>query len=502
MKVVTAAEMQHIEQRVEAAGTPVATLAERAGQALADAVLERWPDRDWLVLAGPGNNGGDGLLTAAVLADRGLPGSVYSFRRDDIPPGAHRTEDDPDLRTLRTLLSTKPVIVDCLLGTGSSRKPEGRLAEIIQQVNGADHPVLAADVPTGVNPNTGAVPSVAMRAGRTLAFGFAKVGDVVYPGAAYAGALSVAPLGIPRELGHEIMLRVTGLGEVAAMLPPRKLDSNKGTYGRVLIVGGSHDFPSAPGLSSIAALRAGAGLAQAAVLDLSQRVIAAHALEPIFRVLPEESGHISRAAGASIRDALPAADAVVFGPGMGTSDETVALTLDLLRMLREHGGPPAVVDADGLNALSRHPEWWKDAPTLVLTPHPGEMSRLTGRSIGEIQSDRVGTAREFSALWQCVVVLKGAGTIVARPDGQACVNPTGGPNLATGGTGDVLSGIIGGLLAQGVGAWDAAVAGAYLHGLAGDRIAATLGDAGTLAGDLLREIPKARLAIRGGETSE
>lgn len=500
MKVVTSAEMQRIEQQVEAGGTPITTLAQRAGQALAGAVLEHWPDREWLVLAGPGNNGSDGLIAAADLYDNGMLGSVYSFGREGGSDGTYRTEDDPDFSTLRELLSRRPVVVDCLLGTGGSRKPEGRLAELISNVNDVDNPVLAADIPTGVNPDTGAVPSVAVRADRTLAFGFAKVGDVVYPGADYAGELAVAPLGMSPELGDGIRLQVAGPNEVAALLPPRELSSNKGTYGRVLVVGGSQDFPGAPGLSCIAALRAGAGLAQAAVLEISQHVIAAHALEPIYRVLPEDDGYISRAAGSTLKASLPAADAVVFGPGLGISDGTVGLTQDLLTMLQNRGGPPAVVDADGLNALSRLSEWWKSAPQLVLTPHPGEMSRLTGRSIDQIQSDRVGTAREFSALWGSVVVLKGAGTVIARPDGLASINPTGGPNLATGGTGDVLSGIIGGLLAQGLGPWDAALAGVYLHGLAGDRVATTLGDAGTLAGDLLAAIPRARLAVRGGET--
>jgi NAD(P)H-hydrate epimerase len=252
-------------------------------------------------------------------------------------------------------------------------------------------------------------------------------------------------------------------------------------------------------LSSIAALRAGAGLAEAAVLPLSQQVIAAHALEPIYTVLPDDDGHIAVEAAAVIRSVLPSSDAAVFGPGMGVTDATLHVTRELLSELRNADTKPAVIDADGLNALSRLPGWWTDLPTLVLTPHPGEMSRLTSLSIAEIQSDRVAVARRFAAEWRSIVVLKGAGTVIAHPDGRARINPTGGPNLATGGTGDVLSGIIGGLLAQRLTPWDAAVAGVFLHGLAGDRVAGRLGDAGTLAGDLLHEIPKARAALHEGE---
>lgn len=499
MKVVTGSEMLEIEQRAAAGGTSLAELAERAGNALADIVLEHWPDRGWLVLAGPGNNGGDGEIAAAILRSRGLDGTVYSFRREDARAGVQRSEDDSDLTALRALLSRGPAVLDCLLGTGASRAPEGRLAEIIDEVNSADAPVLAADIPTGVNPDTGAVPTVALQADRTVAFGFAKVGDVVYPGAQYAGLLSVAPLGIDPQSAAGVNLEVTNQSEVAAMLPRRNLNSNKGTYGRTLVVGGSRDFPSAPGLSSIAALRAGSGLAHAAVLEISQRVIAAHALEPIYTVLPEDDGRISARASPSIQAVLPSCDAVVFGPGMGSGEGILQLTRDILKMLRTSESPPAVVDADGLNALSRLPEWWKDAPALVATPHPGEMARLTGLPISEIQSDRVGIARRYAARWQSIVVLKGAGTVIAHPDGRARINPTGGPNLATGGTGDVLSGTIGGLIAQRLSLWDASVAGTYLHGMAGDMLAQELGDAGTLAGDLLRQIPRARSALSRGE---
>lgn len=369
------------------------------------------------------------------------------------------------------------------------------MAEVISAVNAANVPVIAADIPTGVNPDTGAVSGVAVRGTMTLAFGFAKVGDVVYPGAGHAGKLEVAPLGIPRSLAAHVRLAVTGSDEVASMLPRRLADSNKGTYGRVLVVGGSRDYPSAPGLTSIAALRAGAGLAEAAVLPLSQQVIAAHALEPIYLLMPEEDGHVAAGSSANLAPGLGGADCLVAGPGLGRSAEAVSLIHDILAFPRDIFSGPMLIDADGLNALSRLDDWWEGRHDLVLTPHPGEMARLTRLTIDQVQADRIGVARTYAARWNAVVVLKGAGTVVARPDGQARINPTGGPNLATGGTGDVLSGIVGGLLAQGTDRWAATVAGTYLHGLAGDRLAQRHGDSGTLAGDLLSEIPLARRAL-------
>lgn len=501
MKVVTGAEMRSIEQRVQAAGTPISELASRAGRALADCVIEEWPSRPCLVLAGPGNNGGDGEIAAAHLCEAGIDVTVYAFRRK----GARETryarvesDSDTDLSVLASLLGTSPIVVDSLLGTGAFRPLEGRLAEIVEAVNATGLPVLSTDIATGVSPDTGAVPGVAVRATQTLAFGFAKVGNVVFPGAGYTGKLRVATLGISPSFADSVRLAVTSEGDIRKILPTRSANSSKGTYGRVLVVGGSHAYPSAPGLASIAALRAGAGLAQAAVPSLSQLVIAAHALEPIYSVLPEEDGQVSEQASPIIDRDLDRADALVFGPGLGNDEAVLTLTSHLLESLRTRASTPAVIDADGLNALARLGTWWGEPIPLVLTPHPGEMSRLTGLTIDEVQSDRVGVARKFAATWGAVVVLKGAGTAIARPDGLARINPTGGPNLATGGTGDVLSGVIGGLLAQRLAPWDAAVAGVYLHGLAGDRLAWTEGDAGTLAGDLLLEIPRARHALLYG----
>lgn len=261
-----------------------------------------------------------------------------------------------------------------------------------------------------------------------------------------------------------------------------------------MVIGGSHNYMGAPALVSVAAYRAGAGLIEAAVPRLVQQSVAAHVLEAVFRPLPEADGRISEDALSDVLAGLALAKAVVYGPGMGLSEETVAVTGRFLAML-EKEGKPTLIDADGLNALAHLPEWWSVRADLILTPHPGEMARLTGLSVQQVQSDRPSIARRHAAKWKKIVVLKGAATVVAAPDGTAAINPTGGPNLATAGTGDVLSGIIGGLLAQGCAPFDAAVTGTYLHGRAGDLLRAELGDAGTLAGDLVAKLPIARLAI-------
>lgn len=500
MKAVTADEMRSIERAAVVKGFSLDTLMKRAGLAVAEAVAESAPDAPIVVLVGPGNNGGDGLVAAQRLRERGWDVTAYLLRQRDLVgytgPVAD-TADDPDLQYLRSLLSNAGSVVDALLGIGQSRAPEGALEEILTAVSATrrhSRVDVAVDIPTGVDTDTGAVVGKAFCADMTVCVGFLKVGDVVYPGAGYAGDVQLAPAGIPRELAHDVRLSVPSATDVARNLPRRPLNSNKGTYGRVLAVAGSAEFLGAAGLCSIAALRAGAGLAEIATVRAARASVAAHALEPVYVAVPEEHGCISPRAEPEIQRALEAASAAVFGPGLGLTDGTVELTRSFLR-LRSGSAIPTVIDADGLNALARIPEWWESVTHTVLTPHPGEMSRLTGLSIAQIQADRLAVARRFAAQWGNVVVLKGAGTIVALPSGEASVNPTGGPNLATGGTGDVLSGIIGGLMAQQCPPDEAALAGVFLHGFAGDMAAENSGDAGTLAGDLLPLIPRARSRI-------
>lgn len=495
MNVITAAEMRAIEKRAEAGGLTIPTLIERAGMALAQEA-GRTQGRI-IILAGPGHNGDDGVVAARLLVAGGRDVALYTVGRTG-PGGAVSiaAESDADRSRLRSLLRDASVVIDALLGTGQNRRVEGPMAAIVETANAAGRPVsrIAADVPTGVNADTGAILGTAFRADATVAMGYAKVGDVIWPGAGHAGRLAVADLGLPEP--EHVAVVAPGPRQVAGLLPGRPADGNKGTFGRVLIIAGSRPFVGAPALASLAALRAGAGLAQVALPGSIQIAVAAHALEPIFLPLPEEDGSLSPHAAKPLHDALAAARSVVVGPGLGLTDGTVSLLRDLLPVLATR---PTVVDADALNALPRMEGWWQRLGPAVLTPHPGEMSRLTGLPIADIQSDRLGVARRFARRWGTVVVLKGAGTIVAGADERVAVIRTGGPNLATGGTGDVLSGIIGGLLAQGLMPWEGAVAGAYVHGAAGDEVARRLGAAGTLAGDLLPAIPLTRKMLENAE---
>jgi NAD(P)H-hydrate epimerase len=324
--------------------------------------------------------------------------------------------------------------------------------------------------------------------------GAAKLGVVTYPGAAHAGMVTVADIGIPQDLLEDVRVWRPEPPDIATLLPTRSQESNKGSSGRLEVIAGSRDFSGAPVMCSMAAYRAGAGLVEIATPGSVQPTVAAHVLEPVFRPLPETDGSVNREALEPADAGLAKAKGCVVGPGLGLTDGTIEFMQELLHLIKERH-VPCVVDADGLNALSKTDDWWQAGGELVLTPHPGEMSRLTHVSIEEIQQDRMGIAREHAGKWQCVVVLKGAGTVVAAPDGEAVINPTGGPNLATAGTGDVLSGIIGAMLVQGLTPFHAAVCGVYLHGHAGDLLRSELGDIGTLAGDLVDALPDARLSI-------
>jgi NAD(P)H-hydrate epimerase len=500
-KVVSAQEMRAAEKAVMARGQSLQDLIEIAGTAVANAADQLAAGGNILILAGPGNNGNDGLVAAEILRRGGRSVSVYGFRRagSGVYEGPMtNAEDDRELVALRQLLQSSVVVVDALLGIGQSRPPEGLLASLLDTVRAAqstERAMVAVDIPTGVDADTGAVDGKAFAADVTLCMGFLKRGAVLYPGKELAGDTRVVDLGIPPEVEAALPVSVPDEGDIASMLPARVSDGNKGTYGRLLVIGGSCTFVGAPALVANAAYRAGTGLVELAIPDLIQASVAAHTLEAVYAPLPAEDGHLSIGSLPALEGRWKMASSVAFGPGMGATDETREFTARTLDAIAQAGVKAAVVDADGLNLLAELPEWWRSATPLILTPHPGEMSRLTRRSVPAIQAARIDTAIHYATRWQKVVVLKGAGTVVAAPDGRASVNTTGSGNLATAGTGDVLTGIIGGLLAQGCSLWDAAVAGVFLHGAAGDVVRARYGDAGTLASDLLTAIPEARRAL-------
>lgn len=514
MKIVTVAEMRAIEQRTFDTGTSEAALLERAGSAVADAVVEYVPRterRRLLALVGKGNNGADALIAARHLRDRaGMRVTLYLLAARGADPLLERfgdaevvTHSARSRARLRALLADADVVLDGILGIGARLPLEGAIADALAEcraVQPRSQRRVAIDVPTGVDASTGAADGVAFHADLTLATGPAKPGLLIHPGAEHAGMVRALEIGLDDADTAGAMRRLDG-NSVGAMLPRRPDDSHKGTYGKVLIVGGSERYIGAAFLSATAAIRGGAGLVSLAVPPAVKAALAGASSETTYLPLVEDPaapGHLTPGHLGPILEAARAADAVAIGPGLGPLHETRRLVLLLLERLAADG-PPLILDADGLNALAGAPQesWPRPAATeWVLTPHPGEMSRLAKLDTGAVQSDRLSVAIARAREWGHVLVLKGAPAIVASPDGRARLNPFANAALAVGGTGDVLTGLIAALLAQGVTPFDAGSAGAYVHAVAGERWRAAHGPAGLPASALADLIPQTMGALR------
>jgi NAD(P)H-hydrate epimerase len=554
MKLVTVEQMKNLEQAADAAGHSYDAMMERAGHAVAEAIQDALDlsGKCILILAGPGNNGGDGLVAGRYLAQAGAEVAVYLWRpRQTNDPNFQRLQDhdvrwlssgnSQDDQKLREAMETADVIVDALLGTGVDRPLEGGLADVLRAARHTIHArrgaltpdkavlnaslkpcraraepfVVAVDVPSGVNCDTGAVDPATLSADLTVTFGAAKRGQFRFPAANVCGTLIVADIGFPPALTAPIRTEVAAAFEVAQCLPARPADAHKGSFGKAMVVAGSINYTGAPFLAGAAAGRVGAGLVTVALPASLHPIVAARLAEATYLPLPHDAGHLIPGASRELTEKLPGYAALLVGPGLGQDAQTCRFVYRLLGVgagsksgqmgfrLQDSTEPPSVelpplvVDADALNALAEVDHWWTYLPSgSVLTPHPGEMARLTGRETAEVNEDRVAIATAKSIEWGQTLVLKGALTVVAAPDGRATVIPFATAALATAGTGDVLAGCIAGLLAQGLGPYDAALCGAYLHGLAGKMLAQELGNAGTLAGDLLIKLPQAMQALR------
>jgi len=564
MKLVTVQEMQRLEKAADEAGHTYDTMMELAGQAVAEWIQSRLDVRDKriLILVGPGNNGGDGLVAARYLAQAGAHVMIYlakprtsddpnTVRLQDRDVGWFLSQDDAGNQALRHTLQTTDVLVDALLGTGVDRPITGVLADILRTArevtqarrviqppsltglgsrtgaNTGAHEcapllVVAVDVPSGVNCDTGAVDPVTLPADTTITFAAAKLGQFRFPAASVLGQLVVADIGIPSALSADIQREIATHAVVAERLPERPRNAHKGTFGKAMIVAGSANYVGAAYLAAAAAGRIGAGLVTLAAPSALHSVLAQKLTEATHLLLPHDMGALTPAAVKVLADGLDGYASLLLGPGLGQAPETVGFVHQLFgiesdRRARQIGFqpnteprrvppslPPLVIDADALNALALVDEWWVHLPKQsILTPHPGEMGRLMGVETAAVNADRIDTAVEQATVWGQVVVLKGAYTVVAAPDGRSALIPFGTPALATAGTGDVLAGSIAGLLAQGLSPYDAALCGAYLHGMAGLMLQEQIGDAGALAGDLLPMLPKAirqvkeRQAVRG-----
>ncbi len=506
------------------------TLMEVAGRGAALAALSLWHENPGhiAIFCGSGNNGGDGLVVARYLSLWGVPASCFlllpenssaSLQMSTKEAEANRKilaaldveitlleDNDQVEEILGSIINNSTMLVDALFGTGLSRPVAGLAKHVIEAINASSKPVLSIDLPSGINSDTGQIMGAAVRADKTVTFGSLKPGHLSHPGAEYAGIMHLVDIGLPDfgnlpdHLSHvdsTPKIFITTCGAVQSVLPLRPTDSNKGTFGRVLTVGGSLGMSGAGVLCATSALRVGAGLAYLA----TPRSLAGHVMaeEIVVRPLSETSAQsISKEALKEVTDMLDQISSVVVGPGLSQNPDTVSFVLDLLDLINK----PCVIDADGLNALAANVKSMpRPATNFVITPHPKELSRITGKSVEELLSDRVGAVLAAARELQCTVVFKGAYSLVANPEGTIFINPTGNSGMATAGCGDVLSGIIGGLMAQGLNPFDAACAGVYIHGKAADLVAQNIGQAGIIAGDIRSAIPLALVNIAAGEIS-
>ena len=526
VKVVTVAEMQALEAASEVAGISTDTLMENAGLACARRIRDHIggaAGRRVVVLVGPGNNGADGLVLARHLARWGADVCCYIVRgrpvddpkiTDALAYGiaVHDSADDDGLFNLGGLLRRCDSVVDAILGAGRYRPLDGVVGDITALVNDIrsgrpDLRVIAVDLPTGVNPDTGDADPHTIIADETLALCHPKYGIANFPGAGCAGRITVLGIGLPDEVSAsadaDLSTEWMTPESARALLPARRLTSHKGTFGHLLIVAGSRNFVGAASLAARGAHRAGAGLVTLAAPESVYRIAASRLTETIHLPLPEDSdGRIDPSAADLIRERIDNYTALAVGCGLGWSSGTTTLMARLLLGGGDARSLPMVIDADGLNNLSRCSNWeYRLRAPAVLTPHPGEMATLTGMSTPQVQTDRIGAASQSAASWRQTVLLKGAHTVVSAPDGKSCILPFANPALAAGGTGDVLTGIIGGLLAQGLSPYDAARLGGFLHGTAGGQARSEYGDAGVVASDLLDHIPRIMASLRGPEAA-
>jgi NAD(P)H-hydrate epimerase len=503
MKLVTVSEMKAIESQADANGLTYAQMMENAGLGLAQIVQSLGFEDDGRVilgLVGPGNNGGDALVALTSLAANGWRARAFLVKRrkkdDELirrfeQAGGELVDDGGDFVNLAAFIESASVVLDGVLGTGIKLPLKADAARVLAAARDAldqldTRPfVIAVDCPSGVDCDSGAAAPECIPADLTVTMACVKQGLLRFPAYELLGDLQVVDIGLPDDLPALSQITRAAVDEemVRAMLPPRPLDSHKGTFGTALIASGSVSYTGAAYLAGKAAYRIGAGLVTLAIPAPLHAALAGQFPEATWLTLPHENGFIERAAAILLAQNLGRSTALLVGPGLGMKHTT----RDFLEKLLEAKLPPMVLDADGLKLLARIPDWYKKLPApAVLTPHPGEMSVLTGLEREDIQKDREAVASKYAKEWGHVVVLKGAFTVIAAPDGRIAVIPVATPALARAGTGDVLAGLVVGLRAQGVDAFEAAVAGAWIHAQAGLTSLEVVGSAASvLAGDVL-----------------
>jgi hydroxyethylthiazole kinase-like uncharacterized protein yjeF len=516
MYLVAANEMQKMDRlTIESFGLPGRILMENAGRGATHFFLEQFKEAENKkigVVAGRGNNGGDGFVIARYLAQKGISVTVYLLSKPSKVSGDAAVNlkllsplnvpviEMPDAESFsahETAMRHEAIWIDAILGTGLRSDVKGFFKDVIKFINQSNKPVFAVDIPSGLDSDTGQPCGTCVRADATATFAFAKTGHFLLPGADYTGNLKIIDIGVPPYIADDVGPKQYLLTPILIrdVFYPRPSDAHKGHTGHLLVVAGSTGKTGAAAMTTTSAMRAGAGLVTLGIPASLNPILEALVVETMTEPLPETvKGILGETSFDRIADLLSDKKCLAIGPGIGTAPETQML---FFRLLQENT-KPVVIDADGLNQLAGHTEILKDLNSpVVLTPHPGEMARLIGTTAADIQKDRIKCARDFSEKFNVHVVLKGARTVVAHPDGRVFINPTGNPGMASGGMGDVLTGIIAGLMAQGHSPELAAHAGVYLHGAAADSLAKNKGPFGYLATDVMNTLPETIKTLAG-----
>lgn len=499
MKVLTAVQTRAAEQIAFRAGMSSARLMENAGSAATRAIKEHFEIRakQVVVVAGQGNNGGDGFVVARKLKEYGAKVTIILAMGIAVTPDSHAMltrakaaqvpvvnfYDDTDLAT--RLMASADLLVDAIFGIGFHGAPDREVSTVIHHMNESAATIVALDLPSGICCDDGAVHGVAVRADLTISFIGYKPCHFLFPSASFCGNTVAVPIGIDTEVLTDYYAEVTDVADALAALPAIPKNAHKGSKGTAVIVGGSFGMAGAPMLSARAAMRSGAGMVRVCLPRSVYPAAAPQLPEAVFTPLPECDGYLS--ADSVSAELLCGAKALLIGPGMGHNAHTIAAATRMAAISRI----PTVIDADGLNAMAAEPELLRQckAPVIV-TPHLGEMARLCGKTVEEISRDRIGVALAFAKEHQVITVLKGAYTVIAAPDGRLFINTTGNEAMATAGSGDMLAGMITAFLANGMEPLAAAVSAVCLHGAAGDLTAAALGVRGVITGDMIERLPQ------------
>ncbi|ACM21285.1 (R)-NAD(P)H-hydrate epimerase and ADP-dependent (S)-NAD(P)H-hydrate dehydratase [Geotalea daltonii FRC-32] len=506
MKAVTGETMQQLDRRtIDELGISGLILMENAGRCCAGAITAAYGgNKKVVIVAGKGNNGGDGFVIARLLSGQGWQVRVFILCSPeeitgDAAVNLQRLDEamitacprPGDLAKHGSAFAGAGVIVDAILGTGLKSEVRGVYAEAIDLVNSASAPVFAVDIPSGVDSASGKILGKAVRADMTVTFAAAKLGCILYPGAELCGTLQVADIGIPEQViadapGCEFMDHAAA----RKLLRPRGRQTHKGQCGHCLIVAGSSGKTGAAAMAANSAVRAGAGLVTVAVPALLNPTMEIKTTEAMSLPVPDGgTGFFCGDAFKGIMTAAAGKDVIAVGPGLSFEPETA----DLVRKIVSQAALPLVVDADGLNAIAAQPEVLqaRKSSVVILTPHPGEMARLAGITVADVEGDRIGVAKSFSSRYKVFLILKGARTIIASPDGEIAINGSGNPGMASGGMGDVLTGVVTALVGQGYPPFFACCLGTFIHGLSGDLVATEKGEIGISAVDVQESLPYA-----------